>query len=99
MGAPGGFCRFSCVCAHLPRARLFAALLLTAACVRTAMAQESPEPAEAFHWSGALLQSSLFLGVQHSFRLATEPGTRSELKGPFWREYGRSVRGIEGWGD
>ena len=52
-----------------------------------------------FHWRAALIQSGIFLGIQHSFRLATEPGTREELKGPFLRDYFRSVRAVSGWGD
>jgi hypothetical protein len=53
----------------------------------------------AFHWRPALIQSGIFLGIQHSFRLATEPGTREELGGPFLRDYFRSVRAVRGWGD
>lgn len=54
---------------------------------------------EEFHWRPALIQSSVFLGIQHSFRMATEPGSREGLKGPFFRDYFRSVRGFSGWGD
>ncbi len=52
-----------------------------------------------FHWGPALIQSGVFLGIQHSFRLATEPGTREELRGPFLRDYFRSIRDLGGWGD
>jgi hypothetical protein len=52
-----------------------------------------------FNWDGALKQSFLFLGVQHAFRLATEEGTRAELKGPFFKDYFRSLRSLRGWGD
>lgn len=52
-----------------------------------------------FHWRPALLQSSLFLGVQHGFRMATEPGTRADLKGPFFADWGRALKGIRGWRD
>lgn len=57
------------------------------------------ERGQGFQWKPALKQSALFLGIQHAFRIATEPGTRADLKGPFWRDYGRAVRGIRGWGD
>ena len=53
----------------------------------------------AFHWRPALIQSGIFLGIQHSFRLATEPGTRAELKGPFLRDYFHSIHDLGGWGD
>lgn len=54
---------------------------------------------ESFQWGSALAQSALFLGIQHSFRFATEPGTRSEMRGPFLRDYFRSVKGLKGWDD
>ncbi|MFB3826970.1 MAG: hypothetical protein ACE15B_09380 [Bryobacteraceae bacterium] len=53
----------------------------------------------AFHWRPALLQSAAFLGIQHGFRFATEEGTRADMKGPFFRDWFRSVKGVSGWGD
>lgn len=50
-------------------------------------------------WVQIVKASSRFLVVQHAFRMATEPGTRSELRGPFVRDYLTSVRRINGWGD
>jgi hypothetical protein len=41
----------------------------------------------------------MFLGIQHGFRVATEEATRGELKGPFVREWLRSIRSIDGWHD
>jgi hypothetical protein len=52
-----------------------------------------------FHYKPAVLQSSVFLAIQHGFRFATEPGSRAELKGPFFRDWGRSIKGLSGWGD
>lgn len=52
-----------------------------------------------FNWDGALKQSFLFLGIQHAFRLATEEGTRAELKGPFFKDYFKSLRSLRGWHD
>ena len=52
-----------------------------------------------FQWSKALRQSAVFLGLQHSFRMMTEPGSRAELRGPFFKDYGLSVRGYDGWKD
>lgn len=52
-----------------------------------------------FNWDGAFRQSMIFLGVQHAFRLAYEPGTRAGLKGPFFKDYFRTVRSLRGWGD
>jgi hypothetical protein len=52
-----------------------------------------------FDWGGAITQSLFFLGIQHGFRLATESGTRADLKGPFFRDYFQSVSNLAGWGD
>jgi len=54
---------------------------------------------DSFDWDGAFRQSMLFLGIQHAFRLATEEGTRAELKGPFFKDYFRALRSLRGWGD
>lgn len=51
------------------------------------------------NWKGLLLQSGFFLGVQHGFRLWTEPGTREGLKGKYWPEYGLAVGNMHGWSD
>ena len=57
------------------------------------------EPAtEGFNWTGALVQSGLLLGVQHSLRMV-QGKTREKLGGPFWRDYVESVKGLEGWDD
>ncbi|MGH9938462.1 MAG: hypothetical protein ACREAM_19650 [Blastocatellia bacterium] len=54
---------------------------------------------DSFDWDGAFRQSMLFLGIQHAFRLATEEGTRAELKGPFFKDYFKALRSLRGWGD
>jgi hypothetical protein len=53
---------------------------------------------EKFHWKPALIESGIFLGVQHAFRM-TQKKTRRELDGPFFRDWGRSVRSLNGWSD
>jgi hypothetical protein len=59
-----------------------------------------PAKAEnAVDWKGVLNQSLFFSGIQHGFRLATEPGTRAGMKGAFWRGYVDSVGNMHGWGD
>ncbi len=77
------------------------ALLLLALAHQSLFAQTQggiPEHQQ-FQWKPALLQSLEFLTVEHSIRIASEPDTRSQLGGPFWRDYVRSVEGISGWGD
>jgi len=52
-----------------------------------------------FNWDGAMKQSAIFLGIQHAFRLATEQGTRQDLKGPFFKDYLKALRSLRGWDD
>lgn len=52
-----------------------------------------------FNWQSAFRQSMIFLGIQHAFRLATEEGTRRELRGPFFKDYFRTLRSLRGWDD
>ena len=51
-----------------------------------------------FHWSTAIKQSLVFLGVQHGYAM-TQPKTRRDLSGPFFKDYGRSVKSLHGWAD
>ena len=53
---------------------------------------------QTFHWSTAIKQSLLFLGVQHGYAM-TQPKTRRDLKGPFFKDYFRSVKSLHGWDD
>ena len=57
------------------------------------------KPDESINWNSLTKQSLFFLGVKHGFRLATEPGTRNGLKGPFWSNYYNSLSGLHGWAD
>lgn len=66
-----------------------------------------PEPAggtasevkqRGFRWRAATQQSLLFLAVQHGYAL-TQPKTRRDLSGPFFKDYFRSVGSIGKWGD
>lgn len=51
-----------------------------------------------FHWKPAAEQSLLFLGIQHGYAL-TQPKTRRDLRGPFFRDYFRSVKSLGKWED
>ncbi len=51
-----------------------------------------------FRWGDAFKQSLLFLSVQHGYAF-TQPKTRSALRGPFLKDYFRSVRSLHGWAD
>jgi hypothetical protein len=52
-----------------------------------------------FDWNAAFRQSMFFLAIEHAFRLATEDGTRADLKGPFFKDYFRAMRSLRGWDD
>ena len=53
---------------------------------------------QSFHWLTAIKQSLVFLGVQHGYAM-TQPKTRRDLKGPFFKDYARSVKSLHGWED
>lgn len=53
---------------------------------------------QGFQWSAAIKQSLIFLGIQHGYAL-TQPKTRRDLKGPFFKDYVRSVKSLNGWDD
>ena len=53
---------------------------------------------QSFHWLTAIKQSLLFLGVQHGYAM-TQPKTRRDLKGSFFKDYTRSVKSLHGWDD
>ena len=49
-------------------------------------------------WKSITGQSARFLSAQHGVRLFQKK-TRKELGGPFFKDYGRSLKGLGGWGD
>lgn len=53
---------------------------------------------DSFQWKPALLQSGLYLGVQHAGRMLQKK-TRRELGGPFWKDYIESASSIRTWSD
>ncbi|HEX8088532.1 MAG TPA: hypothetical protein VF762_06735 [Blastocatellia bacterium] len=69
----------------------------------TAGPEKHPAPNQAsvdtsFKWRSALNQDLLILAVEHGYDL-TQDKTRRELKGPFFKDYFRSVAGLGGWAD
>ncbi len=60
--------------------------------------ESRPEYSTKFKWKPALIQSGLFLAMQHGMRLF-EINTRTELDGPFFRDWKESVKGLRGWDD
>ncbi len=52
-----------------------------------------------YDWRGAMEQSMFLLMIEHSFRVATEQGTRDELGGPFFADWFESVSHLRGWRD
>jgi hypothetical protein len=45
------------------------------------------------------MQTLTFTAVMNAFRVATEPSTRKDLRGPFWKDYFNSVKSVRGWKD
>lgn len=52
-----------------------------------------------FQWQSAVRQAALFMGIQHAFRMATEAGSRADLKGPFFKDYFTTLTKLRGWDD
>jgi hypothetical protein len=51
-------------------------------------------------WKAAIQQSLFFIGVGHTFNLATQPGTRdATFTGPWLNDYLHSVGELRGWSD
>lgn len=53
---------------------------------------------DGFRWKSATEQALLFLGIQHGYAF-TQPKTRRDLSGPFFRDYFRSVGSLSKWED
>jgi len=61
--------------------------------------EAAPEKADrSFRWKAATRQTLLFLAIQHGYAF-TQPKTRRDLSGPFFKDYFRSVASIGKWGD
>lgn len=56
-------------------------------------------PDRGFEWGNALVQSLLFLGIEHGVRFAFDPPTRRALDGPFWNDYVNSLKSLKTWHD
>jgi hypothetical protein len=52
-----------------------------------------------FQWRPAINQSMMLLGIQHGYALIAQEKMRQALKGPFFRDYWRSLKGLSGWDD
>ncbi len=65
------------------------------------LAISSATDKRSFQWGPALRQSAIMLSIQHSYLLATNRWTRYNLRGPFFRDWFRSLKGWSerGWDD
>ncbi len=66
--------------------------------ISTAPADTS-ETGGSVQWSSLMRESTLFLGIEHGFRLATDPVTRERLGGSFFGGYVKAIENLHGWGD
>jgi hypothetical protein len=62
------------------------------------LTKSTPPIKPKFHWKPALRESFRFLAVQHIYRMKQER-TRVELDGKFFRDWVKSIRGLQGWRD
>ena len=81
-----------------------AALICAATAVPRAQEAVVPAPADATEREGAsalavFADSMTLLLLEHGTRIAFQEKTRRDLSGPFWRDYGRSVRIPRQWED
>ena len=49
------------------------------------------------HWRKAFLESGLFIVLMNGKRAALEPWTQAGMKGPFFKDYWRSIKGSLKW--
>jgi hypothetical protein len=60
---------------------------------------DRPATGTKFRWWPSFGESLLYTGIMHTFNLATEPGTRDALNGPWFKDYIHSVGELRGWSD
>jgi hypothetical protein len=81
-------------------ARTMAVIVLTAASAVSSYAQDPSEvPPTRSTLKGAIEDSFRLLIIEHTTRIAFQQKTRSELDGPFFGDYFRSVKMPESWND
>lgn len=51
------------------------------------------------NWGGLAKSSSMYLGIMHSYRIATEPSTRSALHNSVFGGYFKALGSMHGWSD
>jgi len=61
---------------------------------------KDPAPEDtSIRWRPVLREAALLFGITQGFRLATQADTRQALRGPFFKDYFESLKGLGGWGD
>jgi hypothetical protein len=51
------------------------------------------------HWTPVVSQAGMLFAISQGFRLGTQSDTRQALKGPYFKDYFESLKGLGGWGD
>jgi hypothetical protein len=59
----------------------------------------SREKPQGFMWKNALLETFVYLSIEHTYRVFGMPDSRPELGGPTFRDYFYSVANLHGWDD
>jgi hypothetical protein len=60
---------------------------------------EVERPSDGTSWRNVSSDAARFLSFQHGFRIAFQEKTRRYLGGPFFGDYGNSLKGLGGWQD
>ncbi|MCP5118937.1 MAG: hypothetical protein GY953_49635 [bacterium] len=66
---------------------------------RRAGAGISGSATQGIRWKPVLKQAGMFYGISHGWRIIFQGETRSALKGPFFKDYTKSLEGLGGWSD
>jgi hypothetical protein len=59
----------------------------------------SDQPRDRVQWASLMRASAMYLGVMHSFRIATEPSTRAGLHNSVFGGYFKALGAMHGWSD
>src|SRR5262249_897781 len=68
-------------------------------CILATAAPQDKQSKRGIDWKDTLLQSLTFTTWMNLWRVATEPSTRRDLRGPFWKDYINSAKSVRGWRD
>jgi hypothetical protein len=63
------------------------------------LSSSNPDQQTRINWGGLAKSSSMYLGIMHSYRIATEPSTRKALHNSVFGGYFKALGSMHGWSD